>query len=91
MNLGLALHQVARSEKKVNIFHADGHTVGTNTLLRIDSSMGNAILRNGYIYISNGISPYTPGRIILSSFDNIGVLDESIDGKNTFHATRCVL
>ena len=88
VNLGLALHQVARSEKMVNIFHADGHTVGINTLLRIDSSIGNVILRryeqNGYIYIPNG-------RIILSSFDNIDVLDESIDGKNTFHATRCVL
>ena len=68
VGIGLDLHQVARSEKMVNIFHADGHTVGIDTLLRIDSSIGNAILRryeqNGYIYIPNGISPCTPGRII---------------------------
>ena len=42
-------------------------------------------------YIPTGISPYTPGRIILSSFDNIDVFKETIDGKNTFHATQCVL
>ena len=69
MGLGLALHQATRSEKMVNIFHAAGHTVGIDTPRRIDSSIGNDILRryeqNRYIYIPNGISPYTPGRIIL--------------------------
>ena len=79
----------------VNIFHAAGHTAGIDTLCRIDSSIANDILRryeqNGYMYIPTGISSYTPGRIILSSFDNIDVLEETIDGKNTFHATQCVL
>ena len=79
----------------VNIFHAAGNTAGIDTLCRIDSSIANDILRiyeqNGYIYIPTGISPYKPGRIILSSFENIDVLEETIDGKNTFHATQCVL
>ena len=79
----------------VNILHAAGHTVGIDTLRRIDSSIANNILRryeqNGYMYIPTGISPYTPGRIILSSFDNIDVLEETVDGKNTFRATQCVL
>ena len=79
----------------VNIFHAAGHTVGIDTLCRIDSSIANDILRRyeqkGYIFIPNGISPYAPGRIILSSFDNIDVLEETTDGKNTFHAPKCVL
>ena len=95
MSLGLALHQATPSEKMVNIFHAAGHIAGIDTLCRIDSSIANDILRryeqNGYIYIPTGIPPYTPGRIILSSFDNIDVLEETIDGKNTFHATQCVL
>ena len=94
--LGLALYQATRSEKMENIFHAAGHTVGIDTLRRIDSSIiGNDNLRryeqNGYIYIPNGISPCTPGRIILSSFDNIDVLEDTIDLENTFHATQCVL
>ena len=95
VGLGLALHQATRSEKKK--IHAAGHTVGIYTLRRIDSSIGNDILRryeqNGYIYIPTGISPYTPGRtcILLSSFDNIDVLEETIDGKHTFHVTQCVL
>ena len=95
VGLGLAPHQATRSEKMVNIFHAAGHTVGIDTLCRIDSSIANDILRryeqNGYIYIPTGISPYTPGRIIFSSFDNMDVLEETIDWKNTFHAPRCVL
>ena len=94
MSLGLALHQATRSEKKVNIFHAAGHTVGVDTLRRIDSSIANDILidmNRMVTYIPTGISPYTPGRIILSSFDNIDVFEETIDGKNTFHATQCVL
>ena len=80
VGLGLALHQATRSEKMVNIFHAAGHTFVIITLSRIDSSIANDISRkyeqNGYIYIPTGISPYTPGRIILSSFDNIDVLEE---------------
>ena len=83
MGLDLALHQATRSEKMVNIFHAAGHTVGIDTLRRIE--------QNGYIYIPNGISPYSPGRIILSSFDNIDVLEETTDGENTLNAPQCVL
>ena len=87
VGLGLSLHHATRSEKMVNIFHAAGHTVGIDTIRRIDSSIANDILRryeqNGYKYIPTRISPYTPGRIILSSFDNIDVLKEAIDGKNT--------
>ena len=83
-----------RSEKMVNICHAAGHIVGIDTLRRIDS-IANYILRryerNGYIYIPTGISPYAPGRRRLSSFDNIDVLEETIDGENTFHAPQCVL
>ena len=95
MGLSLAFHQATRSEKLVNIFHAAGHTVGIDKLRRIDSPISYAILRryeqNGYIYIPTGISPYTPGHIIISSFHNFNVLEETIDGKNTFHATQCVL
>ena len=82
-------------KKIINIFHAAGHTVELDTLRIIDLSMANDILRryeqNGYIYIPTEISPYTAGRIILASFDIIDVLEETIDGKNTFHATQCVL
>ena len=78
-----------------NIFRAAGHTLGIDTLCRLDLSIANDILRgyeqNGYIYIPTGISPYTLGRTILLSFDNMNVLEETIDWKNTFHAPRCVL
>ena len=88
MGLGLALHQATRSEMQPVILLE---------LIHFLESIANDILRryeqNGYIYIPTGIdlSPYTPGRITLSTFDNIDVSEETIDEKNTFHATQCVL
>jgi len=95
IGLGLALHQATRSENLVNLFHAAGHTIGIDTVRRIDTTIANDILRKyeqcGYIYIPSGIVPYQPGRIVLASFDNIDVLEETLDGKNTFHVTQCAL
>ena len=63
VGLGLAFHQATRSEQMVlNIFHAAVHTVGIDTV-GIDDIL-RRYEQNGYIYIPNGISPYTPGRII---------------------------
>ena len=38
--LGFALHQATRSEMLVNLFHSANHTVGINTIRRIDNSIG---------------------------------------------------
>ena len=35
--------------------------------------------------------PYSPNRIVLASCDNIDVLEEIIDVKNTFHCTQMML
>ena len=47
--------------------------------------------KNDNVYIPYEIAPYSPGRIILASCDNIDVLKETIDGKNTFHCTQMML
>jgi hypothetical protein len=91
----ITLHQATLSEKLVDLFHSAGHVVGIDTIRRIDSSIANEILEefenNGYVYIPQGIMQYAPGRLIVGSFDNIDVLEETIDGKNTFHCTQMVL
>lgn len=93
--LGLTLHQATRSEQLVKLFHAAGHTIGIDTVRRIDTTIANDILdkyeANGCVYLPEGIIPYKPGRLILSSCDNIDVLEETIDGKNTFHCTQMVV
>ena len=93
--LGLTLYQATRSSNFVELFHTVGHTVGMDIITRIDTTMTNGILtkyeENGYVYIPNGIIPHAPGRVILASCDNIDVLEETIDGKNTFHCTQMML
>ena len=37
------------------------------------------------------MAPHTPGRVALASCENIDVLEETIDGKNTFHCTQMML
>ena len=51
----------------------------------------NRYEENDNVYIPYEIAPYTPGRVVLASCDNIDVLEETIDGKNTFHCTQMML
>ena len=66
-----------------------------DTIRRIDTTIAADILgrseKNGNVYIPYEIAPYSPGRVILASFDSIDVLEETIDGKNTFHCTQMML
>ena len=95
IGLGLTLHKATRSEKLVDLFHAAGHTIGMDTIRRIDTTIASDIIdrfnKNGHIYIPNELVPYSPSRIVLASCDNIDVLEETIDGKNTFHCTQMML
>ena len=92
IGLGLALHQATRSEMLVNLFHSANHTVGINTIRRIDNSIANNILEryieNGCVYIPNNIKR---GVFAHFSCDNIDVLESTLDGRNTFHSTQMVL
>ena len=75
IGLGLTLHQATRSEKLVEMFHAAGHTIGMDTIRHIDTTIASDILdryeKNDNVYIPYEIAPYSPGRIILASCDNI--------------------
>ena len=79
----------------MEMFHAAGHTIGMDTIRRIDTTIASDILdryeKNDNVYIPYEIAPYSPGRIILASCDNIDVLEETLDGKNTFHCTQMML
>ena len=60
-----------------------------DTIRHIDTTIASDILdryeKNDNVYIPYEIAPYSPGRIILASCDNIDILEETLDGKNTFH------
>ena len=44
IGLGLTLHQATRSEKLVEMFHAAGHTIGMDTIRRIDTTIASDIV-----------------------------------------------
>ena len=89
IGLGLALHQATRSENLVQLFHAGNHSIGINTVHRMDNAIANNVLdkyvANGYVYVPDNIDAE---RLVQYSCDNIDVLEATLDGKNTFHCTQ---
>ena len=51
----------------------------------------NRYEENDNVYIPYEIAPYCPGMVVLASYDNTDVLEETIDGKNSFHCTQMML
>ena len=64
-------HQATRSEALLNIFQAANHTIGYDTVRRIDTTIAETILqrfaKNGYVYVPDTI---VKERMIHCSRDN---------------------
>ena len=92
IGLGLALHQATRSEALLDLFHAANHTIGIDTVRRIDTTIAHNILErfveNNSVYIPDNI---VKDRMITLTCDNIDVLEATLDGKNTFHCTQMMI
>ena len=91
VGLGLTLHQATRSKDLVNLFHAAGHCISYNQVRRIDTSIAKSELQsfedNGNVSVPLNIEP---GKFVQFSADNIDIIEETLDGKGTFHATQMV-
>ena len=90
-HIGLAstLHQATRSKDLVQLFHKAGHCLSYEQVKQVDTALAESTLQS--------MDPVTgtiiPPNIVANKFfhytaDNIDILDESLDGKNTFHATQ---
>jgi len=92
IGLGMTVHQMTRSEALVDLLHASGHCISIDTIRRIDTSIANDILdradANDGVFIPEVIRPFETSGLVLSSCDNIDVLEETIDGNNTTHYTQ---
>ena len=66
VGLGFALHQATRSEALVDLFHAANHTIGIDTVRRLDTTIAENILEkfalNGNVYVRDII---VNGRMII--------------------------
>ena len=89
IGLTSTLHQATRSKDLVNIFHRAGHCLSYKQLLQVDTALANDTLQS----VDHTTGAVIPKNFIENEFihftaDNIDILDESLDGKNTFHATQ---
>ena len=89
IGLGSTLHQVTRSKDLVRLFSKAGHILSYDQILQVDTSLAESVLQS-LDPETGGVMPPTlvPGKFVHFSADNIDILDETMYGKNTFHATQ---
>ena len=89
VGLGSTLHQVTRSKDLVKLFNKAGHILSFNKILQVDTSLAESILKSLDPETGSVMPPNLfPGKFVHFSADNIDILDEIMDDKNTFHATQ---
>ena len=89
IGLTSTLHQKTRSKDLVNLFYNAGHCVSYENLLKLDKTLAEDTLKSmddetGAIIPPNLVS----GKFVHFSADNIDIHDESLTGKQMFHATQ---
>jgi hypothetical protein len=89
IGLGSTLHQATRSKHLVNLFHKAVHCLSYQQILQVDTALAEHTLES---LDSDSCAVIPPGldksNFIYVTADNIDILDETLDGKNTFHATQ---
>ena len=90
IGLRCSLHQATRSKQLVQLFHRAGHTISYKDVLQLDTVMAEVIISKSMDPTSGGIPPpnLVQNRFMHFTADNIDILDSSLDGKDTFHATQ---
>ena len=90
-HIGLAstLHQATRSKELVQLFHNAGHCLSYKQVLQVDTALAESSLK----LLDSATGVFIPQNIVAGKFahftaDNIDILDETLDGKNTFHGTQ---
>lgn len=89
VGLGSTLHQVTRSKDHFKLFNKAAHILSYDQILQVDTSLAEIVLKSLDQETGSVMPPnLLPGRFVHFSADNTDILDETIDGKNTFHTTQ---
>ena len=89
VGLGSTLHQVTRSKDLVRLFSQAGHILNNDQILQVDTGLAESVLECLDPHTGSVIPPnLVRGKFVHFSADNIDILDETLDGKNAFHATQ---
>ncbi|XP_033099106.1 uncharacterized protein LOC117102801 isoform X1 [Anneissia japonica] len=92
LGLGFAVHQATRSKRLVNLIHSAGHCASYYQLLRVDTALAQHTIEK-YRINDNTIIPsnLTKNQFFQFAADNIDIIEETLDGTGTFHATQMVV
>ena len=87
----MTIHQATRSKDRVNLFHKAVHCINYSQVQRLDTTLAKHVLDN---LTKRGNIPIPPnlveGRFLQFSADNIDIIEETLDGQGTFHATQVI-
>ena len=91
VGVGLLAHQQMRSKSVIDVLHELGVSVNYVRILRIETQLTQAVLRN--LSKQNIFIPpkLWKGQYIFFSVDNSDFSEDTPDGKNTLHATAMVV
>ena len=91
VGLGMTIHQATRSKSLVNMFNKAGHCINYSQVQHIDTSIAKQILETctetDVVAVPTNL---TEGRFLQFSADNIDIIEETLDGRGTFHATQMI-
>ena len=91
VGLGCTLHQATRSKQLVHLFHTAGHTISYENVLQVDTALAEKTLESMNPETGAVIPPnLQDGKFVHFTCDNIDINENSLDGKNSFHATQVV-
>ena len=73
----------------VKLFHKAGHILSYDQILHVDTGLAESVLNTLDEETGAAIPPnLVQGSFVHFSADNIDILDETMHGKDTFHATQ---
>ncbi|KAJ8870049.1 hypothetical protein PR048_029060 [Dryococelus australis] len=88
---GLSVHHLTRSTKLVNFLHNTGMSVHYSRVWEIEQQVAKTVLEkvsdSGGLYIPPDL---VPGRFVHFAVDNIDLIEDTPDGRNTLHGTVIV-
>ena len=86
VGIGLSIHHATRIKWLVNLLHLAGCSISYNIKTTIAESAISTFQKHGVVIPKNLV----PGMFLQFSSDNIDILGDTVDGRNTFHATQIV-
>ena len=89
--LAMAVHHLTGSKQLVCLLNRMGHSSSYDELQAVDTSLAMEVLTKVETYETVISSNISPGSFVQFAADNNDLKEETIDGKNTTHATTMVV